>query len=56
MISQKITKTPQDQKPDEITKDDMDMIIVPNICKITKYHNIPSENCISEDTKIIDDS
>lgn len=56
MISQKITKNPEDQKPDEIAKDDMDNIVVPNICKITKYYNIPSEKCISEDTKIIDDS
>ena len=56
LISQKITNNIQDQKPDEITKDDMDSIILPNICKITKYYNIPSEKCVSEDTKIIDDS
>ncbi len=56
LISQKITNNPQEQKPDEIAKDDMDMIILPNICKITRYYNIPSEKCTSEDTKIIDDS
>lgn len=56
MISQKITKDTTEQKPDEITKDDMDTIVVPNICKITVYHNIPSEKCLSEDTKVVDDT
>lgn len=56
MISQKITKNPTEQKPDEITKDDMDAIIVPNICKITLYHNIPSEKCESIDTKFVKDN
>jgi hypothetical protein len=56
LISQKITKNPEEQKPDEITKDDMEMTILPNICKITVYHNIPSEKCASEEIKIVDDS
>jgi len=56
IISQKITKNTLEQKPDEITKDDMDTIIVPNICKITIYYNIPSEKCVSEDTKPTNDT
>lgn len=56
MIAQKITKDPETQKPDEITKDDMELIIMPNICKIAQYYEMPSEKCASENTKIVDDS
>jgi hypothetical protein len=56
LISQKIAKNPENQRPDEIIKDDMDSIIMPNICKIMNYHNIASEKCSSEDIKVIDDS
>jgi len=45
-IAQKISKTPGEQKPDEINKDDMDMIVMPNICKITNYYNIISDKCV----------
>jgi heme/copper-type cytochrome/quinol oxidase subunit 2 len=32
----------------------MDLIIMPNLCKIMAYYDIPSENCSSDDTKIIE--
>ncbi|HKL44223.1 MAG TPA: PKD domain-containing protein [Candidatus Absconditabacterales bacterium] len=55
MISQKITNDIQNQKPDEITKDDMDMVIMPKFCQISEYYEIPSERCSSEETKIVED-
>lgn len=55
LISQKITEDLENQKPDEITKDDMDLIIIPNFCKIMDYYDIPSERCSSEETKIVED-
>jgi heme/copper-type cytochrome/quinol oxidase subunit 2 len=33
----------------------MDLIIMPNLCKIMAYYDIPSESCSSQDTKIIED-
>jgi len=56
LISQKISKNPEDQKSDEIVKDDMDTIIMPNICKIMQYHDIASDKCSSDDIKVTDDS
>jgi hypothetical protein len=29
-------------------------IIMPNMCKILEYYNIPSEACASENTKFVD--
>lgn len=54
LIAQKIADDPTQQKEDEITKDDMDLFIVPNLCKIMVYYNIPSESCSSTDTKIVE--
>lgn len=56
LISQKITTNPTEQKPDEITTDDMNLIVMPNVCKIANYYNIPSEKCGWEDTKIVDET
>jgi len=56
LISEKITKNVENQKPDEIIKEDMDSIIMPNICKIMNYYEIASEKCASDDVKIIDDT
>ena len=28
---------------------------MPNLCKIMVYYNIPSESCISNDTKIVEE-
>ncbi len=55
-ISQKISNNPEDQKPDEIARDDMDLFIMPNLCKIMAYYDIPSESCSSQDTKIVEDT
>jgi putative effector of murein hydrolase LrgA (UPF0299 family) len=55
LIAEKIATNPEEQKEDEITKDDMDLFIVPNLCKIMAYYNIPSESCISADTKIVEE-
>ena len=54
-ITQKISNNPNNQKPDEIARDDMDLIIMPNLCKIMAYYDIPSESCSSQDTKIVED-
>ncbi len=56
LISQKITTNVEEQKPDEIVKDDMDSIIMPNICKIMNYYDIASETCASDDVKVVDDT
>ncbi|MBO4517113.1 hypothetical protein J5751_06925 [bacterium] len=42
LIKSKSTENPDVQKNDEITKSDLDNIVVPNICKIMKYYNIAS--------------
>ncbi|HRX64256.1 MAG TPA: hypothetical protein P5060_04080, partial [Candidatus Absconditabacterales bacterium] len=55
LISQKINTDETEQGEDEIAKDDMDLIIMPNICKIMDYYNMPSEKCVSEDTKIVEE-
>ena len=52
----KITTNVEEQKPDEIVKDDMDSIIMPNICKIMNYYDIASETCASDDVKVVDDT
>ena len=41
-IKWKTTQDIQNQKEDEITKSDLDEVIIPNICKIMNYYNIPS--------------
>lgn len=38
---------------EEIDPNDMDLIIMPNICIIATYHNIATENCSTEDLRPI---
>ena len=55
-IKSKTTEDLEHQKEDEITKTDLDEVVIPNICKIMNYYNIPSNTnlCgISEDTVTI---
>ncbi len=54
IISQKIAINPTEQKPDEIAKDDMDLVIMPNLCKIMAYYDMPSESCSSQETKMVE--
>ena len=41
-IKGKTTQDLENQKEDEITKSDLDEVVIPNICKIMNYYNIPS--------------
>lgn len=41
---------------DNITKVDMESIVMPNVCKIIDFYDIVSEQCISDTTKIKDGS
>jgi len=47
MISEKITPSGAEQKEDQIDQFDMDEIIMPNMCKIMIFYNLPSKYCIS---------
>lgn len=52
-IKDNATEDLENQKEDEITKSDLDSVVVPNICKIMNYYNIPSNTNIcwvTEDT------
>jgi hypothetical protein len=54
VIQGKIADNEETQQADQITRSDMTDIIMPNMCVILQYYNIPSEKCISEDTKFVD--
>jgi len=54
VIQSKIADSDETQQADQITRSDMTDIIMPNMCKILEYYNIPSEKCVSEDTKFVD--
>lgn len=54
VIQGKIADNDETQQADQITRSDMTDIIMPNMCIILQYYNIPSEKCISEDTKFVD--
>ena len=56
LVSSKIAQDPWNQWPDEISKSDMEDIIMPNMCVILNYYDIPSEKCISDNTKMVDNS
>lgn len=56
VIKSKITDDELNQQADEITKSDMEDIIMPNMCKILDYYSIPSETCSSENTKFVDNN
>lgn len=53
LIKSKSTENPDVQKNDEITKSDLDNIVVPNICKIMKYYNIASNGNLCWDIETI---
>lgn len=55
-ISSKITADETNQKEDEITRSDMEDIIMPNMCNILNYFDIPSEKCSSSETKIVENT
>jgi len=41
----------QKLKSDEIDSIDMEMIIIPSMCKIMEYYSIPSDKCVMQDIK-----
>ena len=52
-IQWKSTQDLTNQKDDEITKDDLDGVIVPNICIIMKYYNITSSTNLCWDAETV---
>ena len=52
IIQSKISDDPNTQEADQILREDMTDIIMPNMCKILNYYSIPSEKCSSDNTKI----
>lgn len=40
-------------KSDEIDSMDMELVIIPDMCKIMEYYSIPSEKCSSEEFKTV---
>ncbi len=51
-IKNKSTQDLANQKEDEITKSDLDEIVVPNICKIMNYYNIASNTGLCTGTDV----
>jgi hypothetical protein len=44
-IGAQVATDSKDIKPDQIDPIDMQTIIIPNICAITEFYNIPTQTC-----------
>ena len=57
-IRSKTTEDLENQRDDEISKSDLDDVVVPNICKILNYYNIASNTntCDGKDTVKVPDT
>ncbi len=45
LLHSKITRDPTQQRDDEITQSDMDIIVTPNLCKVAEYYTITTKTC-----------
>ena len=53
LIKWKSTENSETQKDDEIAKSDLDRIVVPNMCRIMYYYEIPSNSNLCWDIEVI---